>query len=137
MFWILKIFPDWFWWLTLVAGFSSYFLAQMPPLKPYELIVKIVGAVLIAVSIFIFGLEHADSRWQHAARDLQAKAQVAEAESKTANAEIETKVITRTQVVKQKGETIIRYIDRDIVKIDERCQIPTEFVDAHNKAATK
>jgi energy-coupling factor transporter transmembrane protein EcfT len=137
MFWILKIFPHWFWWLMLVAGLSGYFLAQLPQLKLYRLPIKIVGLVLVATSIFVFGLQHADNRWQQAAQELQAKVQVAEAESKTANAQIETKVVTRTQVVKQKGETVVRYIDRETVKIDERCTIPPEFVNAHNQAATK
>lgn len=137
MFWILKIFPEWFWWLMLIAGFFSYFLAQLPQLKLYKLPIKIVGAVLVALSIFIFGLQHADNKWQQAAKELQTKVQVAEAESKTANAQIETKVVTRTQVVKQKGETVVKYIDREVVKIDERCVIPPEFVNAHNQAATK
>lgn len=121
----------------LLAGLSSYFLAQLPQLKLYKLPIKIVGLLLVAISIFIFGLQHADSRWQQAAQELQAKVHVAEAESKTANAQIETKVVTRTQVVKQKGETVVRYIDRETVKIDERCVIPPEFVSAHNQAATK
>lgn len=137
MFWILKIFPEWFWWLTLVAGLSGYFLAHLLPLKQYQLPIKIVGATLVASTIFIFGLQHADNRWQQAAKELQAKVSVAEAESKTANAQIETKVVTRTQVVRQRGETVVKYIDREVVKIDERCTIPPEFVEAHNKAATK
>jgi uncharacterized membrane protein len=137
MFWILKLFPEWFWWLTLIAGLSGYFLAHLVPLKQYQLPLKIVGVALVAATIFIFGLSYADNRWQQAAQELQAKVSIAEAESKTANAQIETKVVTRTQVVKQKGETVIRYIDRETVKIDERCVIPVEFVEAHNKAATK
>ena len=137
MFWILQIFPDWLWWLLLTAGLSGYFLANMVPVKTYQLPVKIIGGVVVVAVIFIMGLLYADNRWQQAARELQAKVQVAEAESKTANAQVETKVITRTQVVKQRGETVVKYIDRETVKIDERCVIPPEFVNAHNQAATK
>ena len=137
MFWILKLFPDWFWWLTLIAGLSGYFLAHLVPLKQYQLPLIIVGALVTATTIFIFGLNYADQRWQQAARELEAKVAVAEAESKTVNAQVETKVITKTQVVKQRGETIVHYIDREVVKIDERCAVPPEFVSAHNKAATK
>lgn len=136
MFWILKIFPEWFWWLTLITGLSGYFLVYLVPLKSYQVPIKIVGVVLVAASIFVFGLEHADTRWQQAAQELQAKVQVAEAESKAVNAQVETKVVTRTQVVKQRGETVVRYIDREVVKIDESCKIPPEFVRAHNQAAT-
>lgn len=137
MFWILKLFSDWFWWLLLIAGFSSYFLAQMPLLKTYQVLIKIVGLLLVALTIFIFGLRYADNHWQQVAQELQAKIDVAQAESKTANAKIETKVITRTQVVKERGETIVNYIDREIIKIDENCKIPPEFIEAHNKASQK
>jgi len=137
MFWILKIFPEWLWWLTLIAGLSGYFLAHLLPLKQYQLPLKIVGATLVAATIFIFGLNYADQRWQQAAKELQAKVSIAEAEAKTANAQIETKVVTRTQIVRQRGETVVKYIDREVVKLDERCTIPPEFVSAHNKAATK
>ena len=137
MFWIFKIFPDWLWWLLLVAGLSGYFLAQLVPLKPYALICKIVAAMLVLATIFIFGLRYADRTWQQAAEKLQAKVQVMEAESKTVNAQIETRVITRTQIVKQKGEEITKYVDREVVKYDQTCKIPEEFVSAHNRAATK
>lgn len=135
MFWILKIFPEWFWWLMFVTGLFGYFLSHLLTLKPYEFLLKIVGVALVAMSIFIFGLQHADTRWQQAALELEAKVAVAEAESKTVNAQVETKVITKTQVVKQRGETVVKYIDREVVKLDERCVIPSEFVRAHNQAA--
>ena len=135
MFWILEIFPSWLWWLLLIAGFSGYFLSHLIPIKTYQLPIKIVGGMVAAAVIFIMGLQYANSRWQQAARELQAKVQVAQAESKTVSAQVETKVITRTQVVKQQGETVVKYIDRETVKIDERCVIPPEFVNAHNQAA--
>jgi len=137
MFWILEIFAEWLWWLLLIAGFSGYFLSNLVPIKTYQLPVKIISGVVVAAVIFIFGMLYSDKTWQQAARELQAKVQVAEAESKTVNAQVETKVITRTQVIKQRGETVVKYIDRETVKIDERCVIPPEFVNAHNQAATK
>ena len=137
MFWILKIFPDWFWWLALLAGLSGYFLSHLIPLKQYQLPLKIVGALVVAATLFIFGLQHADNRWQQAARELEAKVKVAEAESKTVNAQVETKVVTKTQVIREKGKETIKYIEREVVKIDERCTIPPEFVSVHNQAASK
>lgn len=135
MFWILEIFPDWLWWLLLIAGLSGYFLCNLIPVKTYQLPIKIIGGAVVLLVIFIMGLQYADNHWQQAARELQAKVQVAQAESKTVNAQVETKVITRTQIVKQQGENVVKYIDRETVKIDERCVIPPEFVNAHNQAA--
>jgi hypothetical protein len=49
--------------------------------------------------------------------------------------------VTKTQVVKDRGAEIIKYIDREIVKYDTKflpggeCKIPKEFIESHNKAA--
>jgi hypothetical protein len=49
--------------------------------------------------------------------------------------------VTKTQVIRTRGETITKYIDREIVKYDEKfakggmCEIPQEFIQAHNSAA--
>jgi len=135
MFWILEIFPSWFWWLLLLAGFSGYFLSQLIPLKTYQLPIKIVGGVVVAAVIFIMGVLYADGVWQQAAKDLQHKVEVAEAESKVVNTEIKEKVVYKTQVVRQRGADNIQYIDREIIKYDTTCVIPPEFVAAHNRAA--
>jgi hypothetical protein len=54
---------------------------------------------------------------------------------------IETKFVTKTQIVKERGKEIIQYVDREIVKFDTKflpggeCEIPKEFIQMHNKAA--
>ena len=53
------------------------------------------------------------------------------------NIKLVEKVVTKTQVVKQRGEDIIKYVDKEIVKYDNTCVIPKEFIEAHNRAATK
>jgi hypothetical protein len=45
------------------------------------------------------------------------------------------KTVTKTQVVKQRGEDIVKYIDREVVKFDANCAVPKEFVATHNQAA--
>lgn len=137
MFWILEIFAEWLWWLLLIAGFSGYFLSNLVPIKTYQLPVKIISGVVVAAVIFIFGMLYSDKTWQQAARELQTKVIVAEAQAKTASEIIKEKVVVQTKIVKQRGEDTIKYIDRETVKIDERCVIPPEFVNAHNQAATK
>lgn len=135
MFFIFKIFPDWIWWLLLVAGLSGYFLSRLPLLKPYEFILKIAGCTITAAAIFILGMLYCDNAWKAAARELEAKVQIAEAESAAASETIKEKVIVKTQVVKQRGEDIIRYVDREVTKTDSGCTISPEFVSAHNRAA--
>ena len=135
MFWILEIFPNWFWWLLLVAGLSGYFLSHLVPVKTYQLPIKIVSGVVVLVVIFIAGLLYANGVWQQAARDLRHKVEVAEAKSQQVNEVIKERVITKTQVIKQRGENTTEYITREVVKHDNSCVIPQEFVIAHNTAA--
>lgn len=137
MFWILEIFSEWLWWLLLIAGFSGYFLSNLVPIKTYQLPIKIISGVVVAAVIFIFGMLYSDKTWQQAARELQAKVTIIEAQAKTVSETIQEKVVVQTKIVKQRGEDTVKYIDRETVKIDERCVIPPEFVNAHNQAATK
>ena len=49
--------------------------------------------------------------------------------------------MTKTQIVKTRGKDIVKYVDREIVKYDTKfakggmCEIPQEFIKAHNDAA--
>lgn len=135
MFWILEIFPSWLWWLLLLCGFFGYFLAQLVPVKTYQLPIKIVSGVVVLLVIFTLGLLYANGVWQQAARDLQHKVDVAEAKSQVVNETIKERVVVKTKVVKQRGEATTEYITREIVKHDHNCVIPAEFVTAHNTAA--
>jgi uncharacterized membrane protein len=135
MFWILNFFPGWIYWVLLIAGFCGYFLAGFVPLKTYQLPVKILGGVVVLLVIFIMGLLYANGVWQQAARDLQQQVAVAEAKSQVVNEVIKERVVTKTQVIKQRGEATTEYIIKEVVKHDNSCVIPQEFVTAHNHAA--
>ena len=135
MFWILEIFPNWIWWVLLTAGLFSYFLSHLIPLKTYQLPIKIAGGTTVAAVIFILGLLYANGVWQQAAQELQAKVAIAEAKSQVVNTVIKERVVTKTQVVKQRGEATVEYITREVVKHNASCVIPPEFINAHNRAA--
>ena len=54
---------------------------------------------------------------------------------KEENVKIVEKVVTKTQVVKEKAQEVVKYVDREVVKYDNSCVIPKEFVKAVNDAA--
>ena len=91
--------------------------------------------MVVAAVIFILGLLYADGVWQQAAKELQAKVVAAEAKSQVVNTVIQERVVTKTQVVRQRGEATVEYITREVVKHDASCTIPSEFINAHNRAA--
>jgi 4-hydroxyphenylpyruvate dioxygenase-like putative hemolysin len=73
--------------------------------------------------------------WLARVKEMETKVAEAEAKSATTNTEIVEKTVVKTQVVKQRGEDIIKYIDREVVKYDATCIVPKEFVATHNRAA--
>jgi len=72
---------------------------------------------------------------------MQDKVAAAEVQSKEENVKIVEKVVTKTQVIRTRGEDIIKYVDREVVKYDTKfapggeCEIPKEFIKALNDAA--
>jgi hypothetical protein len=78
--------------------------------------------------------------WRERVAEVEARLKVAQEQSVTENTRIETKLVTRTQLVREQGQEVIRYIDREIVKYDTKfapggqCEIPQEFIKAHNDA---
>jgi uncharacterized membrane protein len=132
MFWIFKILPDWIWWLLLLSGILGVLLSYFAPLKPYQLSIKIFGLVVVATTLFVFGMLYADNTWKLAAQELESKVVAAEAKSQQVNEIVKEKIVSRTQVVKIRGAETVKYIDREVVKTDSACIISPEFVQAHN-----
>lgn len=135
MFWIFKIFPVWVWWLLAASGLSAFLAAYLPPTKPYAFVLKIVGLVVLALSIFIFGMLYADHTWRAAAAELEAKVAVLSEQANNVNEVIKEQTVTKVKLVKVRGDKVVRYIDREVTKHDAGCVIPPEFVQAHNRAA--
>lgn len=82
-----------------------------------------------------------EEAWLARVQELEAKVEAAQVQSVEENVKIETKVVTKTQVVRERGEDIIKYIDKEIVKYDTKflpggeCEIPKEFIESINRAA--
>lgn len=81
------------------------------------------------------GMLHSDRAWKSAAAELQAKIVELSHQSEITNTVIKEKVVTKQQVVKVRGQDIVKYIDREVVKGDVSCTVTPEFVQAHNRAA--
>lgn len=135
MFWIFKIFPEWLWPALVLLGIIAFAIGYLPQAKNLAKPIKIIALVVIALGIFINGMKYADSTWKQAAAELEAKVAQAEAKSQAVNETITERVVNKTHVVKVRGEQIVKYVDREVVKYDHSCVIPPEFVTAHNRAA--
>lgn len=137
--WIFNFLPDWFFHafgiIGILAILVSMFLKRIPFVDNYYLPIRIVGFVTLCFGIFFEGALYNNANWVARVKEMEAKVAAAEAEAKKENIKIVEKVVVKQQVVKQRGEDIIKYVDREITKYDSTCVIPKEFVKALNDAA--
>lgn len=87
------------------------------------------------------GAIHDNEAWEARVKEMEEKVAAAEAQSKEENVKIVEKVVNKIQIVKTRGQDIVKYVDREVVKYDTKfapggvCEIPKEFIKAHNDAA--
>lgn len=148
--WLLHLLPDsflqWVVNVVLVAGFvatlvSFYLLKYIPLLGPYKTAARVASIVILLGGVYLKGGYSTEMAWRERVAELEAKIAVAEAKSKDANTKIVTRVVNKIQVVKTRGDDIVKYIDRvavtdkEVIKFVESCPIPPAIIKAHNAAA--
>jgi hypothetical protein len=147
--WILHFLPDalilWICNIVLLAGIlltaAAFFIKRIPVINQYRIPAQVLGIALLVAGVYWRGGYAIEMEWRERVAEVEARVAAAEAKSAEENVKIVTKVVTKTQVIRTRGETITKYIDREIVKYDEKfarggmCEIPQEFIRAHNNAA--
>ena len=147
--WILHFLPDalilWICNIVLLAGIlltaASFFIRRIPVINQYRIPAQVLGIALLVTGVYWRGGYAIEMEWRERVAEVEARVAAAEAKSAEENVKIVTKVVTKTQVIRTRGETITTYIDREIVRYDEKfakggmCEIPQEFIKAHNSAA--
>jgi hypothetical protein len=129
----------------LLAGIlltvAAFFIQRIPVINQYRTPAQILGIALLVLGVYWRGGYAIEMEWRERVAEVEARVAAAEAQSKEENVKIVTKVVTKTQIIRTRGEDIVKYVDREIVRYDEKfakggvCEIPQEFIKAHNSAA--
>lgn len=137
--WILNFLPDAFFHtllllsiLGLIAGFVFGFI---PIINQYKLPIQVVSVLVFAVAVWYEGGIAKDQEWQAKVNALNVKLEAARLAGTTVTTEVVTKVVTKNKIIKEKGDTITEYIDREIIKLDNSCPLPETIINTHNAAA--
>lgn len=139
--WILKWLPFWIFYAAFfigLLGFIATYLLRFIPIPSiylYKTPIQIVSAVLMVVGVYMAGAISNEEAWLAKVKEMEVKVAEAEAKSQQVNVQVVEKVVTKTQVVREKGRDIVQYVDREVVKYDSKCDIPNEAVTAINRAA--
>lgn len=132
--WVLNFLPDWLYPLLVGASIFGLIVAKFVP-SLYRLPVQAASAAFLVVGLYMSGVVANENKWKLRVAEMEVQNAQKQTESAKENTKIVQKVVTKVQVVKQKGEEVIKYIDREVVVHDKQCEIPKTFVEAHNKAA--
>ena len=143
--WMLYFLPSWYTHAVPVLGIVliliSMFLKVIPFISTYYIPLRIIGLVTLLFGIFFEGVMYSGKDLHEKVKELEAKVVAAEAKSAEVNTKIVEKIVTKQKIVKERGEDIIKYVDKEIIKYDVKfapggqCEIPKEFISIHNKAA--
>ena len=125
----------------LVLTITAFFIQRIPVINQYRVSAQVLGIALLVVGVYWRGGYAIEQEWRERVTEVETRVAAAEAASKEENTKIVTKVVTKTQIIRTRGDTITKYIDREIVKYDTKfapggqCEIPREFIKVINDAA--
>jgi len=143
--WILQWLPDWIFYGIFFAGLlgllATYIMKFIPFVYVYRTPIQAISILAIAIGTYMSGAISNEEAWQARVKEMEAKVAAAEVQSVKENIKIVEKVVKKTEYITRRGQDIIQYVDREIVKYDTKfvpggvCEIPKEFIKAHNDAA--
>lgn len=139
---ILHFLPDsvilWFCNIVLLLGavlaVAGLFAHRIPVIWQYQLPFKVLGIALLSAGVYFRGGYAVEMAWRERVAEVEAQLAQAREESAKVNTVIETRVVTKTKIIKEKGDTIVQQVDR-IVPVEKDCVVPKEAIDVHNEAA--
>jgi len=134
--WYLQFVPHWIFYGILGIGIFGIIFSRFVPFY-YKTAAQAVSYLAFAFGLFMTGAVKGSESLLAEMKDLREKVTVAEEQSVQETVKIETKYVNKTQVIRERGEDVLKYVDREVVKYDSTCIIPKEFIEAHNKAAEK
>ena len=141
MVWILQLLPDWIFYAILGIGLVglavTYFLRfiPIPAIFIYKTPIQLASVAMIAFGVYMSGVIANEQKWKDRVAELEKQYAESQVKSEKVSTEVVTKYITKREVIREKGEEQIRYIDREITKYNEVCKLPKEVITLHNEAA--
>ena len=143
--WILQWLPDWIFYAIFFVGLlgllATYVMKFIPLVNVYRTPIQAISILAIAIGTYMSGAISNEEAWQARVKEMEAKVAAAEVQSVKENIKIVEKVVKKTEYITRKGQDIIQYVDREVVKYDTKfapsgvCELPNEFIKAINNAA--
>jgi len=143
--WILSWLPNWIFYAIFFAGLlgllATYVMKFIPFVYVYRTPIQAISILAIVIGTYMSGAISNEEAWQAKVKEMELKVAAAEVKSVKENIKIVEKVVTKTEYITRRGQDIIQYVDKEVVKYDTKfapsgvCELPKEFIKAINNAA--
>jgi len=121
--------------------FINPLLRFMPGIAGTYRLIQAASVAVFLLGVYLWGSYSTEMRWRNEVAEMQRKVDEAHAQATAANKMIVENTTVKVKYIKGRTEYITQYIDKEIVKYDTKflpggqCEIPQEFIKAHNDAA--
>jgi hypothetical protein len=143
--WLLHFIPDSL--IVMVINFillggigltvGSLFMGFIPFIKLYKFPIEAIGIALLVVGAYLKGGFGAGAEMREQVKALEAKIAIAEEKSKTANAQVQTKIITKIVKIQDKANTAKESLRRNKDTINAECKLTDDAINSYNFSITK
>jgi hypothetical protein len=113
----------------------SLFINLYPPAYPFKEPIKILATVLMIIGVYGYGSYDNEMSWRERVKEAESKVAAAKAESAVANSQLETKIITRTKIIRDNKVVVKKEIQIVKQQIDTGCKLDPVVPKIHNDAA--
>ena len=132
---ILELLPDWLLYSIILINFTVLILCSIIVIIPYRQAIQIIVLIILMLATWLSGVKSNEESWSNKVKQLQIKVLEAENKSKEVNTVIVEKIIKKKELIYTKGQDIVKFIDKEVIKYDDQCRIPEVVIKAHNLAA--
>jgi hypothetical protein len=128
--------------LTILSFFVLHRILRMiPGLSKYATVIQIISIVILAAGLYFKGGYTTEMIWREEVAKVQAELEQAKNKAAEVVVEVQEKIVYKDRIIKEKGQTLIQYVDREVIKKEEvvkyveNCPVPNDLIDIHNQAA--
>jgi hypothetical protein len=138
--WMLDFLPSWIFHLIVFVGIggilASGVIKFIPFISNYKLPIQVASVILLVFGVYMEGGVSNQEKWEARVAEVKLEMAKKDAASSDATVKVVTKYITNVEVVKEKGESIVKEIPKLITATaDGQCVIPNGFVLLHDSAS--
>lgn len=149
--WILHFLPDGLiLWVTnillgvgIVAALASLVVHKIPLLWRYQIPFKVLALVLLTAGVYLRGGYGVEMAWRERVHEMELQIAQYEHLADDLNKKLAAAEKNKITYIQGRVEIVKQYIDREVRVYDDTfkpggvCEIPREFVNAHNQSAAK